>query len=187
VSVSSIAETTIGTATTTAVSVIDDETAIVSIAASDTTATEGSTALRTFTVTLNRTNDTGADIVITYLLGGSATAADVDPLSGTVTIAPGETSATIAVMPLADTVVEGDERLTLTLTGTSFARATVAGGAAASATMIVIDANESVTAAATAAPVLARSGVEIVMPLGLALLLLALGTAVITRRRQATS
>jgi subtilase family serine protease len=61
-------------------------------------------------ITVRRTGSTDADLVIPYAVRGSATpGSDYQPLPGTVTIPAGATTATIAVVPIDDTLVENDE------------------------------------------------------------------------------
>ena len=71
-----------------------------------------------FTVSL--TNPADTDTVVTYTVGGTATADGDDmPLTRTFTIPAGETTATIPVAVLDDTLVEGDETVSVTLTSTT--------------------------------------------------------------------
>jgi len=86
--------------------------ALVSISAADPFAFEG-TSTGAFTVSRN---GTVGDLVVPYVISGTATAGtDFTPLSGSVTIADGRSSATITVIPLADGVAEGPETVTLTI------------------------------------------------------------------------
>ncbi|NER52430.1 MAG: hypothetical protein F6J92_38495, partial [Symploca sp. SIO1A3] len=101
---------------------------IVSISPTDPNASEaGDSGL--FTITR-----TGADIsqplTVNYSIGGTATngtdfgtvdpiTGSVDPLTGIVNIAPGQTTATIAVDPFADDVREGNETVMLDLIASS--------------------------------------------------------------------
>ena len=77
--------------------------------------TEGATA----TITVLRTGPTTGTVSVSYAVGfGNASAADVQgPLSGTLTFGPGVTSRTFTVATVDDTLAEGDETLTLTLSG----------------------------------------------------------------------
>ena len=69
----------------------------------------------TFTVALAGGTSTG-DVVVTYSVGGSATASDdYTTPDGTLTIGMGETSGIITIATRADEVVESDETLEVTL------------------------------------------------------------------------
>jgi len=86
---------------------------VVQITASTPTATESGTT-GTFTVT--RTGDTSQPLTVGYTVSGTATpGADYTTLPGAVTIAAGDTSATVTVTPIADTVPEPTETVILTL------------------------------------------------------------------------
>ncbi len=86
----------------------------VSVAASDPTATEAGPTSGAFTVT--RVGDTSAALAVRYSVGGTATpGSDYAALLGTVSLAAGQTIATIAVVPNDDTEVEGDETVVMTL------------------------------------------------------------------------
>ncbi|WP_044169973.1 FG-GAP-like repeat-containing protein, partial [Kamptonema formosum] len=96
----------------------------------------GTTAVPgTFTVTLSDPAP-DAGLTVNYTLGGTATeGADYDTLSGSVTFAAGETTATIVVTPILDNVVDPNETVTLTITdGTDYNL-----GASASATLGISD------------------------------------------------
>ena len=86
----------------------------VAIAATDSTASEPSTA-GAFTVT--RTGGgTASPLTVSYTVSGSATSgSDYAALSGSVTIPTGRTSATIAVTPVDDDTIESDETVVVTL------------------------------------------------------------------------
>ena len=83
------------------------------IAATDPGAAEEGIDAGTLTVT--RTGTSG-DLVVSYAVGGTATAgADYGALTGTVTIADGNSWATITITPIDDAFEEGDETVTVTL------------------------------------------------------------------------
>ncbi len=91
---------------------------IVSISPTDPNASEaGDSGL----FTINRTGgDISQQLTVNYSIGGTATnGTDYDPLTGIVNIAPGQTTATIAVNPFADDVREGNETVILDLTASS--------------------------------------------------------------------
>ncbi|MBE9238217.1 VCBS repeat-containing protein [Anabaena aphanizomenioides LEGE 00250] len=77
-------------------------------------ASEPSTA-GSFTLTLSQLAPAGG-ITVSYTLGGTATSGtDYENLPGTVTFAPGATSATVTITPTADVLAEGTETVILTL------------------------------------------------------------------------
>jgi hypothetical protein len=91
-----------------------DGTPIVSVIASDSDASEAGPNPGTFTVT--RSGSQTEPLVVTFTLGGSASASDYSVASiDTVTIPAGEASAPVLVTPIPDVELEGDETLTLTL------------------------------------------------------------------------
>ena len=113
----------------TATATITDDIATVSIVGPATVA-EGEVA--TFTVTL--TGGTASeDVVVNYTIGGTATGADYSAPGGTVTIAAGETSATIEIQVSADDVVDLGETIEVTLTDAE----PVAVGSPATATTVI--------------------------------------------------
>ena len=69
-------------------------------------------------VRINRIGgDNSADLQVFYTVSGTATnGTDYKTLIGRVTIRAGRNSASIAIRPVNDTIVEGDETVTLTLT-----------------------------------------------------------------------
>ncbi|MHB8522061.1 MAG: S8 family serine peptidase [Limisphaerales bacterium] len=68
--------------------------------------------------TVARSGDTSAPLTIRYTLGGTAVnGTDYQTLSGSVTIPAGASSATIAVVPLSDALIEAPELVILTLAG----------------------------------------------------------------------
>ena len=67
--------------------------------------------------TFKRDGDLSANLVVNYTVSGSATSgSDYQPLSGSITIPAGSPSASVPVIPIDDSVVEGDESITVTLT-----------------------------------------------------------------------
>ena len=88
----------------------------VTIAATDNTATEQGRTTGTLTVT--RTGGTAASLTVFYSTGGTVTAgSDYQPLSGSVMIPAGQSSATITITPIDDAVIgEGNETVIATLT-----------------------------------------------------------------------
>jgi hypothetical protein len=94
--------------------VTDHPLPIVSIAATDRTASEKGPDKGKFTIT--RTGSTDAYLVVRYSVGGSATnGADYTALSGTLRIPAGAASRSLFVTPLDDTLSEGVETVKVTL------------------------------------------------------------------------
>lgn len=109
---------------------------VVAVVATDATAAEGETPANTGTFTITRSGDTTTALTVAYTLGGTATnGVDYSELSGTVEIPAGQTSATITITPLDDSLIEGDETVVLTL-----ANAADYDLGAASATVVIRDA-----------------------------------------------
>lgn len=109
--------------------------ATVTVAASTPVAAEFGPVPGGFTIT--RAGDTTEALLVNFQLGGSATnGADFSAIPGSVTIPAGASAVQIPVNPLADSLAEGDETVTLTLT-TDFAAS--AGSAAASAAVTIQD------------------------------------------------
>ncbi|NNF50385.1 MAG: DUF11 domain-containing protein, partial [Woeseiaceae bacterium] len=100
------------------IDILDGDAATVSIAGT-TDGNEAGPVDGVFTVT--QSTSSVSDTVITYTVGGTATeGTDYAPLSGTVTIPAGSTTATIDIAGIiADSLVEGDETIEITLTGIS--------------------------------------------------------------------
>ena len=90
----------------------DNESATISVSATSQAAEGGSNGVFTITQTQASTTDTA----IEYSLSGTATEGDDYPLqTGIVTIAAGDTQATVAIAPVDDSSVEGSESVVLTL------------------------------------------------------------------------
>jgi Calcineurin-like phosphoesterase/Purple acid Phosphatase, N-terminal domain/Calx-beta domain len=86
----------------------------VSVVATDATATEAGLTTGTFTVT--RTGSTAVPLTVNYTMNGTATqGSDYAPMTGSVTIPAGATSATATLVPLDDAVLEPLESAVLTL------------------------------------------------------------------------
>ena len=107
----------------------------VTIAATDNTATEQGPT--TGTLTVSRTGSTAASLTVFYSTGGTVTAgSDYQPLSGSVMIPAGQSSASITITPIDDAVVgEGNETVIAMLT----ADAAYTIGAQNNATVTIID------------------------------------------------
>lgn len=114
---------TVGTPSQATVTITDDDVSgdpIATIAATDATATESGTTTGTFTVTLD--DASSGTTTINYTVSGSATPTDdYTALSGTVDITDTNTTATITVTPVDDSIIEGTETVVVTLaSGTGY-------------------------------------------------------------------
>jgi hypothetical protein len=106
----------------------------VTITAPDSTAAEAGLSPGSFL--LSRTGSTSANLTVNYTIGGTATnGSDYQSLSGSVTIPPGSTTATITVTPNDDSAPEGNETVIATLNG----NAAYTIGAPSSATVTITD------------------------------------------------
>jgi len=104
-------------------------------------------------VTLTRTGSTTAALTVTLALGGTATnGADYQIVATTATISAGQATATIQVKPIDDTLVQGDETAVLTLAAGAY---TI--GAANSATVTILE-DEALVSVAASQPSTAESG-----------------------------
>ena len=105
-------------------SIIDDDTAVVSIA----NTTNGAEPSTNGVMTVSLSNASSTNTVIAYSVAGTATSGtDYTALSGTVTAVAGQTSATINVPVLDDSIVEGSETLAVTLTSVTSGTASLSG------------------------------------------------------------
>ena len=86
---------------------------VITIAASDPTASEVGPNTGAFTVT--RTGSTAAPLTVSYMISGTATQSDYIPLSGSVQIPAGALSALIVVTPVIDTLSENNETVAATI------------------------------------------------------------------------
>ncbi|MEO1049272.1 MAG: YHYH protein [Bacteroidota bacterium] len=110
--------------------------AVVTVTASDATATEGADNA-SFTIQLDRTNDSGTNLTISYSLTGTATSGDdFTALTGSVSIPNGQNSATIDVMVIDDSEDEIDETVILTLSSTLPTGVSLGGSSNATVTII---------------------------------------------------
>jgi hypothetical protein len=97
------------------VTIADQPIPIVTITATDPTASELPSQTGTFTFT--RTGDTSAALTVSYTIGGSAThITDYGQIFSPITIPIGQASATRNVSPVNDGVLEGAETVMVTLT-----------------------------------------------------------------------
>ncbi len=92
--------------------------------------------LRPGILVVTRTGDTSASLPVAYTVGGTAQpGVEYVPLSGTVVIPAGATSASIDVMPIQDTIAYGNQSVVVTVSAGSG----VAVGTPASATVLLRD------------------------------------------------
>jgi len=96
--------------------ILNDDTAVATITASDDTAEEQGLDPGAFTVNIGGVNNTGSPITVDYNVGGTATpGSDYATLSGSVSIINGQQNGIIPVTPLNDSEVEVDETVIVTL------------------------------------------------------------------------
>jgi uncharacterized repeat protein (TIGR01451 family) len=127
---------TIGASASATVTIADDDTPTptVTISASDPSAAEAGLDSGAFTIT--RSGSTATSLVVHFSVGGTATGGgDYTALTGVVTIPVGQASATIALVPIDDTRVEGSETVVVTLS----ANPTYALGTSTTATVTIAD------------------------------------------------
>lgn len=132
------------------VQIADNDSAQVSVSA---TAGGNETGPVSGVFTVTQSAVSSSDTVISYTIGGTATSgSDYTALSGTVTILAGNTSATVSVPVINDTVVEGTETVTLTLNNISGGDANITiNGDQASASLEIQDNDNATIAFASAA------------------------------------
>ena len=105
---------TVGTATAVTVTIADTNTPVISIAASDATASETGPDAGTFTIT--RTGSTAAALTVSFTVTGTATSgSDYTALGTTLTIPAGAASATLVATPVNDSSTEGPEYVVVSL------------------------------------------------------------------------
>ncbi|HAA16868.1 MAG TPA: hypothetical protein DCE41_36210 [Cytophagales bacterium] len=105
-----------GSVTSATVTIVDNEfTSTVSLEALESTAAEGGSD-GAFKISLEKANDTEADILIPYLVGGTAqNGTDYSFLDGVARIAPGALSVDLSVEVSDDLAQEGNETVLITL------------------------------------------------------------------------
>ena len=119
---SSNSEVVIGTPNTATVDITDDDTADFSVTTVTNMAEPGTNGL----VQFNSTNSVDGGVTINYSLSGSATAgSDYTTPDGSVTIAEGALSGTEAFTVIDDSIAEGLEIVTVTITSISHTNTTI--------------------------------------------------------------
>ena len=124
---------TLGTATSATATIDDDDTATLGFDPPAVSVTEGGTV----SLTVKLTKEADSDVTFTWQTADdSATASDYSAQTPTaVTIPAGSTSATLEVQTTADTVVEGDETFTATISADNLPSGVTLGTATATATI----------------------------------------------------
>jgi len=106
----------IGAASAATVTIVSDDRPVVSIVASDATATEIGPTNGVFTVTRTGPGSTAMALMVSYAIGGTATPKfDYGLVASSVTIPAGAASATILVRPINDNLPENNETVALAL------------------------------------------------------------------------
>ncbi|SDD06044.1 Calx-beta domain-containing protein [Pedobacter soli] len=135
---------TIATSSAT-VTITDNDNSVASITAG-TNGNENGPVNGTYTVTLS--NPSSTDTQLTFTVGGTATeGGDYNTITKTIIIPAGQTTGTIAIPVISDNVVEGNETVIVTLTGSNNSAVTVNN---TPATINIID-NNLVTASISVA------------------------------------
>ena len=114
---------TLGTATTVTGSITNDDFPVITLAVAPAAVTEDGTANLIYT--FSRTGPTTSALTVNYGITGTADASDytgATPGAGkTISFAAGSATATLTINPTADTTIEADESVALTLTtGTGY-------------------------------------------------------------------
>jgi hypothetical protein len=95
---------------------INDNDAVPSIGISGVTQAEGNSGTTAFSFVVTLSNPSSATATVNYTTAsGTANTTDYTPQSGTITFAPGVTVQTVSISVLGDTLAEGNETFTVTL------------------------------------------------------------------------
>jgi len=101
---------------TVAASNTDDDVFEVTVEAANVAANEENTVSSSFTISLDQINTTGSEVIVGYVVSGSATSGDdYLAIANNVGIANGEQLANVIITPIDDTDVEPTEDVVLTL------------------------------------------------------------------------
>ncbi|NOU62407.1 hypothetical protein ELS83_21735, partial [Marinifilum sp. JC070] len=131
----------IGANNTATVTISDDDSSEVSIAANDDEAGEPNNDGQ-FTVSLSNQSDVAT--IIAYTVGGSATAdEDYTALSGSIEIPANTSSGTIDVLVIDNNILESDEEVVVTLTSITSGDPQISIGANNTATVTISDDDSS--------------------------------------------
>lgn len=124
----------IGSPSTATVTITDND-ASITVTASDSTATEAGPTTGTFA--LARTGSTTLALTVNYSLGGTAgNSVDYNTLAGNVVIPSGSSSVNVVLTPIPDSLAEGPESASLTISSSSNYQV----GSPSSATITIADA-----------------------------------------------
>jgi hypothetical protein len=104
---------TVGSPSSATVTIDDDDLPVVTVAATDVTASEAGSDPGTFTI--SRTGSTTNALTVNYALGGTAGTGDYAALPGSVVIPAGQISAPVTVTPIDDALSETTETVSLSL------------------------------------------------------------------------
>ena len=136
----------IGTQNSDTVTIVDDDTFIATIVATDNLAVEANTVTNTgtFAISLDAVNNTGSPVVVNYTVSGTANSGtDFTALTGSVSFANGQQNRTVIVTPINDNIVENSETVIVTLgSGTGYNL----GATATSTATVNIDDTDTFTA-----------------------------------------
>ena len=125
------------------VTIAENDFPTVTVAATDASAAEDGPSTGTFTFT--RTGPTTLPLTVNYTVGGTATSGvDYGSIGTSVTLGIGVTSVTRTVTPIADTLVEGNETVVVTLAAGQYIN-----GSPSSATVTIADSVPTITVTAT--------------------------------------
>lgn len=102
---------TLGSPANASITILDDDPPTVTVVATDGIATEAGPSGAT--VVFNRIGSPAANLVVNYTLGGTAGTNDINALSGSITIPAGRPNVSLAITPVNDTLLEGDETLVI--------------------------------------------------------------------------
>ena len=123
--------------TSTTVTIDDDESLLIHVSADAVSVTEGGSAAYTVTVTGGTST---APVVVSYTVSGTATSvADYTAPSGSLTVASGGTTAALTIATTADTVLDPNETLSVTLSGARTTKGSVSVGSPAAASVVLTE------------------------------------------------
>ncbi|MEQ9121917.1 MAG: Calx-beta domain-containing protein, partial [Alphaproteobacteria bacterium] len=114
--------------------------ATVGVTAGEAAIVEGDAGVQSALFTFYRIGDPSGEVTVDYAIGGGVDAGDLEAgtaLTGQVTFAAGETSKSISIGVQGDLATEGDEKLTVSITGKSDPNALV--GASQVSTLVQTD------------------------------------------------
>ena len=138
---------------TATIAILDAAAVVVSVLAGDGIAVEGSVPTDEGVFTLTRTGSTANATAVSYLVGGDASdGSDYVALPNSVTLPAGAASVDVPVTPIDDTATEGSESVTLTVID----GADYLAGSPATATITIVDDDQTVELRVQPAPTMRR-------------------------------